>query len=143
MDRILLAVSSYLLLLFVLPIIDITACAYSSVLGKTSYRLLNKYRKILLISVLTYLGSNILVYLTGIMLILRGGLIMNSSQLIINIASKMHLASVSFVVAALIATVLTFYSATTRRGNTDELKALISRCIWYAVLFWVLAWLIV
>lgn len=76
-------------------------------------------------------------------MISKGDLSMTSSELILKIASRMHLASMAFIVAALIVTLVTIYAAVSKEGNISELKKLLGNCIFIAIIFWILAWLIV
>lgn len=68
---------------------------------------------------------------------------MKSSDLIMSIAQKMHWASIAFVVAALIVTAVTIFAALADDGNISELKKLLGNCIVIAIIFWILAWLII
>ena len=143
MDRVLFAALSFLLVLLVLSLLDMTICSYACVFGYAASQRFRDSRRNLLISVLIYFISNVLVYFTGIVLLLKGELKMTSDKLVITIASKMHMASMAFIVAALITILITIYSATARKGNIGDLKELITRCICYAAFFWILSWLII
>lgn len=68
---------------------------------------------------------------------------MTASDLVVDIAFKMHWASVTFVLAALFITAVTIVASVVDKGNITELKKLLGNCITIAIIFWVLAWLII
>ena len=143
MDKIFLLVLNALFALLVLSIADMTVCACVPAAGRTRANRFNGYRSTLFYTAALYVIANVLAYLTGIVFLLKGDLKMSSTELILQIASKMHYASMAFIAAALIALAVHIFLAAAGRGNNTGLKEVISSCIWYAVVFWVLAWLII
>lgn len=129
--------------LLIVLIIDMTACSISYIFKKTSIARINDLKRGVCIESGMYILLNIGYFFLGIILIGKGNLSMTSSELVIKIASRMHMASIAFIVAALIVTAVTLFCAATKEGNISELKKLLGNCITIAIIFWVLAWLIV
>lgn len=124
-------------------IIDMASCTIAYAFNRTSSLRLKDIKKGVFLSSVMYLFFNIGYYFLGVVLISKGDLSMTSSELILKIASRMHLASMAFIVAALIVTLVTIYAAVSKEGNISELKKLLGNCIFIAIIFWILAWLIV
>ena len=68
---------------------------------------------------------------------------MTSAELVLKIAKMMHWSSIAFVVLAVIVAAVTAFAAVAKEGNIAELKKLFRDCIVVAIIFWILAWLIV
>lgn len=132
-----------LFVLMIAAIIDMASCTIAYAFNRTSSLRLKDIKKGVFLSSVMYLFFNIGYYFLGVVLISKGDLSMTSSELILKIASRMHLASMAFIVAALIVTLVTIYAAVSKEGNISELKKLLGNCIFIAIIFWILAWLIV
>lgn len=124
-------------------IIDMSSCTIAYAFKKASISRIKNLEKTALFGIIMYLLFNIGYYFLGIILVSKGELIMKSSDLIMSIAQKMHWASIAFVVAALIVTAVTIFAALADDGNISELKKLLGNCIVIAIIFWILAWLII
>ena len=124
-------------------IIDMSSCTIAYAFKKASISGIKNLEKTALFGIIMYLLFNIGYYFLGIILVSKGELIMKSSDLIMSIAQKMHWASIAFVVAALIVTAVTIFAALADDGNISELKKLLGNCIVIAIIFWILAWLII
>ena len=123
--------------------IFLVSCTIAYSFNKASVSRIKDLRQTTFWGAVLYLLLNMGYYLLGIVLITKGDLKMNSDELIIRIASRMHIASVAFVVTALIITAVTVIAAFKKQGAINELKNLFSKCIVIAIIFWILAWLIV
>lgn len=124
-------------------ILDMMVYTILCTVKRTSMDRMNDFKKNITSGAVMFGILNLGYFLLGMVLIRKGELIMTASELVLKIASKMHMASMAFVVAALIVTAVTVFCAAAEEGNIGELKKLLGNCITSAIVFWILAWLIV
>lgn len=130
------------IIIFSASVLLLAAAVVAYLFNKIGLERIGPTKRISNAGAIVLLVLGILRFVLGLILIKKGEINMTSTQLILNIATMMHWASTAFIIVALVIVAAIIYSLMSKKGSVDELKKLLRDCVIIAVIFWVIAWLI-